>query len=261
MRIVFLTQDDPIYVLPFFEEFMEQPRDDIEVVGVFSSPTMGRRSRLQMVKELVQLYGAWGFLRLAGMRLHAKLRARIPPAAASTRCFSLDQLCRAKGICSKRIGNPNEPGFQHAIASLRPDAIVSVACPFILKPDTLKLAPLGCLNIHHAPLPFFKGMMPSFWQMYHGATTVGVTVHFMGTKLDEGDAILQESMPIMPGETLHQLICRSKRNGAHVMIRALGQLRDRTYSRISIGGDRGSYYTFPRAAEIREFRRKGFRAI
>jgi methionyl-tRNA formyltransferase len=261
MRIVFLTQDDPIYILPFFEEFLTSYAGKFEIAGVFSSPTMGKRSRAQMLRELPQLYGWIGFMRLLGMRVHAGLRGRMPRRRNATRFFSLPQLCQSRGIDYGRIGNPNDQGFQQSLAALLPEVVISVACPYVLKSEILKIPALACINIHHAPLPSFRGMMPSFWQMYHGAPTVGVTVHLMAAKLDEGDAVLQEAMPVTPGETLHQLIRRSKRNGAHVMARALSLLGQGAYTRIPIGGDRGSYFTFPKAEEIRDFRRRGLRAI
>ena len=261
MRIVFLTQDDPLYILPFFEEFVKNYAAEFDIAGVFSSPMMGKRSRSQMLRELPQLYGWIGFMRLLAMRTYAGLRGRKPQGRNATRFFSLRQLCGSRRITYSRIRNPNDHAFRESLAALLPDVVISVACPYVLKSEILKIPSLACINIHHAPLPFFKGMMPSFWQMYHETSTVGVTVHLMAAKLDEGDAILQDSMPIAPGETLHRLIRRSKRNGAHVMARALRLLGEGEYTVIPIGGDRGSYFTFPKAEEIRDFRRRGFRAI
>jgi len=117
------------------------------------------------------------------------------------------------------------------------------------------------VNIHHAPLPRYKGMMPTFWQMFHGEKNVGVTVHFMATKVDEGAALLQEQLPIEQGETLDHLIVRSKRHGAHCMARALGLLSSASDARIPLDSEQGSYFTFPTIAEIREFHRRGHRAI
>ncbi len=45
--------------------------------------------------------------------------------------------------------------------------------------------------------------MPTFWQLYHGEQQLGVTIHYMAAKVDEGDALLQESLPVTPGESLH----------------------------------------------------------
>jgi len=83
----------------------------------------------------------------------------------------------------------------------------------------------------------------------------------MVAKLDEGQVLLQEQQSIVPGETLDQLIRRSKRFGAHAMAKVLRQLRDGTTSSRMMDQSKGSYYTFPTKDEIKEFHRRGLRAI
>jgi methionyl-tRNA formyltransferase len=103
-------------------------------------------------------------------------------------------------------------------------------------------------------------MMPTFWQMFHGERKVGVSVHYMAPKVDDGPMLLQESMDILPGESLHELIRRSKRHGAHCMAKALRMLADNSAVPFRPSGE-PSYFTFPTAEEISAFARKGLRAI
>lgn len=259
MRIVFVTMDDPIYILPFFDEFFQLHRDGIEVAGIFSCKTMGERGRLRLLRELFVLYGPLGLVRLVGRKLGSKIAEQLP--ASGKRFHSLPQLCRAFKIPHTDIGNPNQEEFRNQIAALAPDVVVSVACPYILKERILSLPPRGCINIHHAPLPRYKGMMPTFWQMYHGERQVGVTIHTMAARVDEGRALLQEQLPIVPGESLDALIRRTKRHGAHCMLKVLQQIAQGTHTAVATDDATSSYFTFPTAAEIREFRRRGYRAI
>jgi methionyl-tRNA formyltransferase len=104
-------------------------------------------------------------------------------------------------------------------------------------------------------------MMPTFWQMYHGERQVGVTIHTMAARVDEGRALLQEQLPIVPGESLDALIRRTKRHGAHCMQKVLEQVAEGKQSAVSTDDATSSYFTFPTAAEIKEFRRRGYRAI
>ncbi|HKF21398.1 MAG TPA: formyltransferase family protein [Candidatus Angelobacter sp.] len=261
MRIVFLTQDDPIYILPFFDEFFRQDLAEIEVAGIFSCKTMGERGRMKLLRELLHLYGSVGLIGLLARRTYLKVAERWPATTAAKRFCSVSQICRAFKIPHTFIGNPNREEFKRSIAALTPDLLVSVACPYILKEELLSLPPRGCVNIHHAPLPRYKGMMPTFWQMYHGERQLGLTIHTMAARLDEGCALLQEHVPIRPGESLDSLIRRSKRQGAHSMLKVLRQFAQGTQSVLPPNHEQGSYFTFPTAAEIKEFRRRGFRAI
>lgn len=260
MRIVFLTQDDPIYILPFFDEFFHQELNDIEVAGIFSCKTMGNRGRWKLLSDLRCLYGTPGLFRLVLRKAVSEMVAAFPANQKSKRFYSVSQICRAFRIPHRSIGNPNQDQCLKEIAVLSPDLLVSVACPYILKDVLLHLPPLGCINIHHAPLPRYKGMMPTFWQMYHGEKEVGVTIHTMAARVDEGIALLQEQLPIDQTESLDSLIRRTKRHGAHCMLTALRQIAAQTQRTLVLEGQ-SSYFTFPTLAEIKEFRRRGLRAI
>jgi len=261
MRIEILTQDDPLYILPFFDEFLRNYGSEFEILQISCSPTMGKRSRVQLLRELTALYGPTGMARLLGEAAAARLLGRLPRTRDARDFHGLEQIARAFGIPFQRIGNPNQAEFVESVRRRAPDAIVSVACPYILKAELLSLPPRGCINIHHAPLPNYKGMMPTFWQLYHGEKSVGVTIHVMAAKVDEGHALHQESLAIQPGEKLHDLIRRSKRHGAHCMAKVLRQVQGNSQVGFSLTASKGSYFTFPTIAEIREFHRRGFRAI
>jgi methionyl-tRNA formyltransferase len=261
MKIIFLTQDDPVYLLPFFDEFFKNYHDRFDVVGVFCSRPMGQRKRLQLLHELLSLYGFSGFFRLIWRIAFGKLLAIFPVSKQSRNYHSIGKLCRAFDVPCLRITNPNDAALASSVQRSQVDLIVSVACPYILK-DSILRAPLrGCVNIHHALLPNYKGMMPTFWQMFHGEHSVGLTIHYMTPKVDEGAALLQELLEIHPDETLDHLIRRSKRHGAHCMARVLGEIANGIEKPTALDNSKGSYFTFPTIAEIREFRYKGLKAI
>ena len=261
MRIEFLTQEDPIYILPLFEEFLRGNQDTCEVVRISCCRVMGNRSRWRLLGELAHLYGWFGLLRLVLRLAMSRVLGMIPLGRGARRYFSLSQLCRAYGIHYQSIGNPNSAEFVKEVEERQCDLIVSVACPYILKERLLGVPPLGCINIHHAPLPRYKGMMPTFWQMYYGEDSVGLTIHSMSEKIDEGSALLQEELPIEPGETLDDLIRRSKRHAAHCLAKVLRDIASDNVTTRPLNEEPGSYFTFPTLTQIREFHRRGLRAI
>lgn len=261
MRIEFFTQDDPLYILPFFEEFLRNYASEFTILQISCCPTMGRRPRVQLLRGLTALYGPVGMARLLRKTVTARILGKMSRGRDSAHFYAIEQIAGAYGIPCKKIGNPNAAEFVESVRARAADLIVSIACPFILRDALLSLPPRGCINIHHAPLPRYKGMMPTFWQMYHGERTVGVTIHFMAAKVDEGAALLEERLAIEPGETLHHLIRRSKRHGAHCMARALRRIASNSQSTWPLNAEKGSYFTFPTIAEIREFHHRGLRAI
>ncbi len=261
MKIEFLTQDDPLYVLPFFEEFFRNYASGFDILQVSSSRAMGKRPRRQLFRELVGLYGPLGMVRIGAEIAGSRLLGVLPRDRDANDFRTLAQLCRAYGVPYRAIESPNAKEFLLGARERKAEVIVSVACPYILKEQLLNLPPLGCVNIHHAPLPRYKGMMPTFWQMYHGEKKVGVTVHYMAAKVDEGAALLQDQLDIEPGESLDHLIRRSKRHGAHCMAWVLRQIQSGTQQAIPLNHSEGSYFTFPTQEEIRAFHQRGLRAI
>jgi len=261
MRVVFLTQDDPLYILPFFESFFAQDIGKVEVTSIFACRAMGNRKRTKLVRELLLLYGPFGFAKLLGLQCWMRAASVVGLESAPSRSYSFKALARAHRIPYHRIGNPNHSEHFALIAAQRPDALVSVACPFLLKRPLLELPSYAALNIHHAPLPRYKGMMPTFWQMYHGESSVGITIHTMVEKLDAGEIVYQKSVPIVAGRSMHQLIRYSKRAGARAMMEVLQQYAQGQSPTPIVPVAESSYFTFPRPDEMRTFRKRGLRAI
>jgi methionyl-tRNA formyltransferase len=261
MRIEFISQDDPLYLLPFFDEFLRHYSEQFDIRHIGLCRVMGKRSRRKMLGELQCLYGTGGLVRLAGEAAIAKMLGRGNKERTAEKFYSMPQICRAYGIPYTLVEDPNAAVYVEEVKSRAPDVMVSVACPHILKAPFLAVPPLGCVNIHHAPLPRFKGMMPTFWQLYHGEKSVGVTIHYMAAKVDEGAILLQESLAVEPGEVLDRLIRRSKRHGAHAMARVLKDLETGKAVARPMDQSGSTYFTFPTKTEIREFYRRGHRAI
>jgi methionyl-tRNA formyltransferase len=261
LKIEFLTQDDPLYVLPFFDEFIRHYAEEFQIVQISTSRTMGKRSRTQLLREIGKLYGPIGMARLVARAGISRFLGGVPKKRGEQRYYTLAQLSRAYGIPYVQLANPNQAEFVASVRRRAPDLLISVACPYILKEPLLSIAGRGAINIHHAPLPRYKGMMPTFWQMFHGEKSVGLTIHYMVPRVDEGDVLYQADQAIEPGESLDQLIHRSKRHGAHCMAKVLEQIANDAQKAATPDHKQGSYFGFPSLEEIKEFRRRGLRAI
>ena len=57
------------------------------------------------------------------------------------------------------------------------------------------------INIHPSLLPLYKGLHTHERALADGATVHGCTVHFVTPGLDEGPAILQAEVPVLPDDT------------------------------------------------------------
>ncbi|WP_425283776.1 phosphoribosylglycinamide formyltransferase [Devosia soli] len=64
------------------------------------------------------------------------------------------------------------------------------------------------INIHPSLLPAYKGLDTHARVIADGVTVHGCTVHFVTPGLDEGPAILQAEVPVLPGDTPETLSAR-----------------------------------------------------
>ena len=93
--------------------------------------------------------------------------------------------------------------------------------------------------------------------MTRGATQANVTVFRGNGDIDAGDLVEGEAFPILPEETLEQLIIRSKTLSADVLLRALEKTESGRVETRPLDKTAGSYFGFPTRAACHEFRRRG----
>jgi phosphoribosylglycinamide formyltransferase-1 len=78
----------------------------------------------------------------------------------------------------------------------------------LVKQPLLDAFPSRILNIHPALLPAFPGLESWKQALDAGVSETGATVHFVDQGMDTGPVILQERVPVLPGDTAESLHAR-----------------------------------------------------
>ena len=78
----------------------------------------------------------------------------------------------------------------------------------LVKRPLLDAFPDRILNIHPALLPAFPGLESWKQALDAGVPETGCTVHFVDEGMDTGPIILQERVPVLPGDTPESLHAR-----------------------------------------------------
>jgi len=258
---IFITQDDPFYVRCFFDEFLRIYPHTEEIQAVVIQNPMGKRSFFALLKQMYTFYGLIDFFRMGLRYFKAKSLNKLSHFFPKSEWFDLSYLCKAKKVEVSYQNGIHRPEFFEKLRRQNLDLIISVAAPTIFKQELIDIPQLGCINIHHAPLPRYRGMMPNFWQLYHGEKTVGMTIHKINSKIDEGEIILQRQVLINPGESLDALIRRTKRLGAHYMLEAIEMIRNGKVKYKENRPEEGCYFSFPTREDVRKFRGMGYRLL
>ena len=78
----------------------------------------------------------------------------------------------------------------------------------LVKRPLLDSFPNRILNIHPALLPAFPGLESWKQALDAGVSETGATVHFVDEGMDTGPVILQQRVPVLPGDTAESLHAR-----------------------------------------------------
>jgi methionyl-tRNA formyltransferase len=258
MRIVIFTSEEPFYLPRSVHRIAERRRADIAAI-VITPPIHGTKTRRQMARLYRTLYGRWGFLvqsfRYAGRKVLDRLSAVIP----MRRFYSVRAVARHFGIPVETPRDINDPGFVARVKRLQPDLLVSLSSGQIFREELLGAARRGCINVHSSLLPRYRGLLPTFWVLANGERQTGVTVHRMDDGVDTGGILLQEVVPIEPGETHHSLLEKTKRLGAELLVDALDRLETGSLTPHPSDEKEASYFSFPTTDDVRRFRKAGVR--
>ncbi len=117
------------------------------------------------------------------------------------------------------------PDFIAQLAALQPDLIVVAAYGQFLPRALLDLPPHGVINVHPSLLPKYRGAAPIQWAVARGEVETGVSIIYLVEKMDAGDIIQQERLPLPPDATAAELTPLLSALGAGLLMRAIEDIR------------------------------------
>jgi len=251
MKIAVVTQDEFFYIPKFFGQLLAKlDKTTFQIESIVILPTFNE-SIFHLAKRMYNFYGIFNFCRQGVKYVTTKLLDKLRLSANT-----VGGLARKHAI---ELRKPDDINDLDVIAELREkdlDLIISVAASQIFGERLLDLPKRGCINIHSAKLPKYRGQMPNFWTMYHSDKSAGITIHTMDRKIDRGKILLQEEIEILPNESLDSLAKRAKLKAADLVIEVLEDIRTGTVELKDYKG-KGSYFSFPTKENVREFKRRG----
>ncbi|MDO3425313.1 methionyl-tRNA formyltransferase [Chryseobacterium sp. APV1] len=117
------------------------------------------------------------------------------------------------------------PEFLEELRKLEADVFVVVA--FRMMPKVLfEMPTMGTFNLHASLLPDYRGAAPINYAIINGEEKSGATTFFINEKIDEGNILLQEELPILPDENAGSLHDRLMEMGSELVVRTLDGLAE-----------------------------------
>lgn len=155
-------------------------------------------------------------------------------------------------------GSINSKASLDLMRSLSPDLLISIAFNQIFRRPLIELAPKGCLNLHTALLPKYRGLMPTFWVLKNNEKYTGVSVFFVDEGIDTGPILVQKKTEI-GSRSLESLIRHTKQLGMEAILEAIQLIHLGGHQVLKSDGRGENYYTFPTKNDVAEFIKSGKR--
>jgi methionyl-tRNA formyltransferase len=144
---------------------------------------------------------------------------KITPTAVKSKAGEL-------GIKTFQPAKVNSKESIESLKKLNADLFIVVSFGQILSKLVLSLPKLYCLNIHASLLPKYRGAAPINWAIANGEKETGVTIMRMNEKMDEGDVILKEILPVSEQDDAIILSEKLSIKGANLLLDAIRLIRD-----------------------------------
>ena len=125
------------------------------------------------------------------------------------------------GIVRCPVKAKHEDQIVQLFQAYRVDLIVLAGWMRIVHGTLLEAYPNKIINLHPSLLPKYKGLHAVEQALESGDTVTGCTVHFVNEELDGGDIIMQEEVPIVPGDTVKSLTRRIQLKEYEILPKAI----------------------------------------
>jgi methionyl-tRNA formyltransferase len=259
-RALIITQEDCLYLPQFLHSVLRHHGPSI--VGMTILPTlMPKQTWSTTLRDHLELYGPVQFvkqsIRYASRRGLDLVSRKLPIPGF----YSVRSVAEHHKIPLLDTANVNSKSYLDLLRTLALDTIISVNASQKFKREILELPRLGCINVHGALLPKYRGRLPSFWVLANGEKETGATVHFMNEDLDDGEIILQEKVPIEADDTQDSLIRKTKAAGARLLIEAIDRLAKGPVETLPNDRSQATYFSFPRREDGVRLRQLGRRFL
>ncbi len=258
MRILILTQNENLYLPESFATVCRALGDDI--VGIVSAPAMSTHGGpLKGFLRHLRLFGPGGTLTMGWRVISTRLRDRLGRPGPTGPFHSIRAVAAAFEIEYHYVAKLKGRDFLGLLDRLEPELLISISCPQIIGKKVRGRFPNGCINVHGAPLPRYRGLMPAFWALRFNERSTAATVHDLADKLDNGKILIQREVEILPEETWDGLVRKTKAAGAAALVDAVEQIRNGTVQRRPNLDEDATYYSFPTADDRKAFIKAGRR--
>lgn len=262
MKIIIVTQNAPMYLSSFLNDLcFKISQSEHRINGILSLSPLSNNNVSHEFMRRFNYYGPIDFIFMSYHILKNILLSKISSRYPAIGCYSINNIADKYNIDLLYFKSVNSTDFINYVEVNSIDLIISIASPERFKDSILAAPNKCCINYHTGLLPKYRGRQPLFWAMLHNEKEVGISVHVMDKKLDNGPILVQRKITISPEDSLHSLYLKTIKIGPQLLIDAINILNDDKPDRIDNDFTKAEYLSFPNNKDAQLFRKRGMRFI
>ena len=171
--------------------------EGVQVVGVFvETKVTPNRAFTEKLKRSVRYDGYAGTVAKLACKIFSKSKGEDDERTRiSNERNSVAEVARTHNVPFHLVDDYHSAETRALIAEAHADLGV-VWGTNILKETVFRIPRLGCINLHQGLAPIYRGGPPVFWELFNDERELGLTIHFVASKVDSGDIVLQETVPL-----------------------------------------------------------------
>lgn len=241
LEVIILTSDDfglAAHHLPFLLK-----SEKIRIKGVIVSKGVIINRKKYLKNKFAKMIKIGFFGTLNGIRMrkwYSDDLLKLDPIQ------SLYSQCLDNEIPYHVVNSTNSEETQWLFKQAKASVGLSLGNGFISK-KIFSIPKFGMINIHHEQLPEYQNAQSVIWQLYNNSKETGYTIHKIDSKIDTGEIVYQEKIPIQfettLGKTVTQTIIALQKASALGLVKVLEDF-DYYYSNAKPQGI-GNHYTTP----------------
>ncbi len=154
------------------------------------------------------------------------------------------KFCKKKKINCMSFKNVNSKKSINTIKKFNSNLFVSMSYNQIFKKNFIKFTKKKLINCHAGALPYYRGRSPINWAIINGEKKIGITTHFVNSKIDQGDILDQIFVKIEKEDNFKTILQKCYKYCPMQIYKVLKKIKNQSIKVIKQSdiSAKGSYY-------------------
>lgn len=252
MKAIIITQNDVFYlptaVRKLIDLMRENHHDIVSAICLPASPYGKKENFLQKSMNTFKIFGLNFFIFYSILYIKNRIIGHTTKRVIKQKNINIIEIS----------GSINSKENVEKIKSLGADILISIAGNQIFRSELLSTAEHGCINLHTALLPKYRGLMPTFWAMLNDEPHIGISVFQVDSGIDSGPIINQKTV-LINNMSHKEIILKTKSIGVDLIVKTLNDINKKDVEYIDNSDSGSTYFGFPQRKDVVAFLKAGKR--